>query len=210
MVRTGGRASVLAGLLEAAGLSADATTTRPPRLDDLKPSIANEMLSIYRKLGGTLEAPLLRPGAWDLSMGGVLIELDEELHFNRYRRSTFDPPWAAALPWAASYLKACEMREVECLRAATWGKRWSNPSSARMFGAGAPPGELAAAGGAPRWKQRALYDAMKDAAAHNLGLRLARLSVYDEVSGVPLGAALQGRQPIDVDELRGLLSARST
>jgi hypothetical protein len=139
----------------------------------------------------------------------VLIELDEELHFNRYRKMTLDRPWAASLPWATSYAEACETREAECLRAATWGKRWSNPSSVHMFGAGAPPGQLTD-GGAPRWKQRALYDAVKDAAAHERELRVARLSVYDEMSGLPLGGALEGRHSVDIQELRELLSARTS
>ena len=65
-------------------------------------------------------------------------------------------------------------------------------------------------GGAPRWKQRALYDAIKDASAHANDLRFARLSIYDEVSGAPLGAALSGRHSIDTDELLELLAARTS
>lgn len=79
-----------------------------------------------------------------------------------------------------------------------------------MFGSGAPAGELEAEGGALRWKQRALYDAIKDAAAMQRDLRVARLSVYDDVSGVLLGAALEGRQVIDVDKLLALLADRTS
>ena len=141
-------------------------------------------------------------------MDGILIELDEELHFNRYRKMTLERPWAASLPWAMSYEEDCDTREAECLRSATWGKRWSNPSSARMFGAGAPAGELGADGGAPRWKQRALYDAIKDAAALESDLRVARLSVFDDVSGVLLGVALEGRHGVVLDKLLTLLADR--
>ena len=94
MVRPGSRAASLARLLGAAGLRADTVERRTPRLEDLA-------------------------GAWDLSMGGVLIELDEELYFNRYRKITFERPWTASLPWAPAYLQTCESREAECLRAAT-------------------------------------------------------------------------------------------
>jgi uncharacterized integral membrane protein (TIGR00698 family) len=37
-----------------------------------------ELLALYRRLGGLLEAPVLRPGAWDLTFeGGLVVELDE-------------------------------------------------------------------------------------------------------------------------------------
>lgn len=210
MVRTGKRALALARLLEAGGLTPDATRTGAPRIEDLEPSTASDVLRLYRDLGGVLDHPQLRPGPWDLSMGGVLIELDEELHFNRYRKITLERPWSASLSWAASYEQACNTREAECLRAATWGKRWSNPSSARMFGPGAPPGDLEADGGAPRWKQRALYDSIKDAAALEQDVRVARLSVHDVISNVLLGAALEGRHAIDSDELLAFLAERTT
>lgn len=210
MVRTGKRASALARLLEAGGLAPDVSKMGAPRVEDLDAATAGDVLRLYKDLGGALEHPQLRPGAWDLSMDGTLIELDEELHFNRYRKITLERPWAGSLPWATSYEQACNTREAECLRSAAWGKRWSNPSSARMFGSGAPPGELEADAGAPRWKQRALYDAIKDAAALQRDLRVVRLSVYDDVSGVLLGAALEGRQVIDVDKLLALLADRTS
>lgn len=209
MVRTGKRASALAKLLQSGGSVADVSKAKAPRVQDLDPSLAEDVLALYRDLGGALEYPPLRPGAWDLSTGGLLIELDEELHFNRYRRLTLARPWAQSLPWARPYEHACDTREVECLRAATWGKRWSSDSSARMFGPGASPGNLDADGGSPRWKQRALYDAMKDAVAAQGDSRVVRLSVYDDVSGVPLGAALEGRQSIDVAELMTLVASRT-
>ena len=210
MVQTGKRAMALARLLEAGGLSSDTSRTGAPRIQDLDASTAGDILRLYRDLGGVQEHPHLRPGAWDLRMDGILIELDEELHFNRYRLLTLNSPWSGSLPWTAFYGRACSIREAECLRAATWGKRWSNPSSARMFGPGAPPGELEAEGGAPRWKQRALYDAIKDAAVLANDLRLARLSIYDDVSGVPLGAALEERLAIDTGELLALLAERTS
>jgi hypothetical protein len=58
-----------------------------------------------------------------------------------------------------------------------------------MF-SGGPPGDLDGAG-APRWKQRALYDAMKDTArsAGAGAAVLARVSVWDPVAGATLGEA---------------------
>lgn len=208
MVKVGKRASALASLLEAGGLNTDVVKPGPPRLDDLRTEMQAEVLDLYRALGGASDRPTLRPGAWDLSMSGILIEIDEELHFNRYRRITLHRPWATSLPWAVLYDHFCDEREDECLQAGAWGRRWSTPSSARMFGAGAPPKRINGGGGAPRWKQRALYDAMKDAAAQQGDLRVARLSVYDEVSGLPLGGALEGRYSVDLDDLCELLLIR--
>lgn len=120
------------------------------------------------------------------------------------------PTWAAGLPWTAAYLNYCQIRETDCLRAATWGKRWTSKSSARMLGNASPPGDLSG-GGAPRWKQRALYDAMKDAiGAQDEGSKVARLSVHDELSGGPFGEALKGRAPLDTDELLSLLASRTS
>lgn len=60
-----------------------------------------------------------------------------------------------------------------------------------MF-SGGPAGDLRG-DGAPRWKQRALYDAIKDTApATELDVRLARVSVYDHVHGAQLGLVLEG------------------
>lgn len=188
MVRTGRRTEVLRDLLAGAGLRP--TSTTPPR-----PSGAehvDELLGLYRHLGGLQNAPALRPGAWDLVFDdGLVVELDEELHFNRYRALTLESSWSADLPWIEDYLRYCADHEGECLAAGSWGKRWTNDSCARMF-SGGPAGDLSG-DGAPRWKQRALYDAIKDTAPTTaLGVALARVSVYDEVDGVPLGSVLEG------------------
>ena len=124
----------------------------------------DELMELYRRFGGQDEVPTLRPGPWDLVLEGRLVVLaDEELHFNRYRALTLSVSWSTDLPWRAPYLGYCGQHEDECLSAGSWGKRWTNPSCERMFGTSDHVGELDGAG-APRWKQRALYDAMKDIA----------------------------------------------
>ena len=211
MVRTGKRATALIGLFTAAGLKPDAVQRPAPRIENLDPAMGTAVLDVYRTLGGRLDHPVFRPGAWDLSMDGILIELDEELHFNRYRAVTLQQDWARDLPWTTPYLDLCRTREPECLNAATWGKRWTSDPSARMFGEAAPPGDLSTNAGAPRWKQRALYDAVKDSvAARGEGVRVARLSVYDEVSGRLLGDVLAGREALDIDDLLELVSSRTS
>jgi hypothetical protein len=79
-----------------------------------------------------------------------------------------------------------------------------------MFGPAAEPGELLLAGGAPRWKQRALYDALKDTAARQPGGPvLARLSVHDTVAGIRLGAVLEGRSTVSAADVVALVEART-
>ena len=209
MVRTGKRAATLATLLNQAGLVADGNVRPAPRIDDLGSDLGGDILDLYRRLGGRIDRPELRPGPWDLAMGGLLIELDEELHFNRYREMTLARPWADALPWSLSYRDACATREPDCLRAAQWGQRWTSSGSEGMFGQAAAPGDLAAPSGAPRWKQRALYDAMKDASVLEGDFKLARLSVYDEVSEELLGDVLRGRATLEIDDLMTLLTSRT-
>jgi hypothetical protein len=80
-----------------------------------------------------------------------------------------------------------------------------------MFGGGGQPGDISSDAGAPRWKQRALYDAVKDAiAAQDEDTKVARLSVYDEVSGRLLGDVLEVRAPLDLDELLAVLASRTS
>lgn len=207
MVRTGARAAALERLLTEGGLKA-APIPRSPRLVDLPDHRANDVLKLYWDLGGLEESPTLRPGSWDLSFeGNLVVELDEELHFNRYRATTLCSPWSAGLPWTRDYLTQCAAGERRCLAAGKWGKRWTNAAAARMF-SGGEPGDLAA--GSPRWKQRAMYDAIKDAVASlDAGPRLARISIYDEIDGVQVEDVLTGPAPTDPAMVVGFIDQRS-
>lgn len=139
--------------------------------------------------------------------GPMVVEFDEELHFNRYRAATLSVSWEQTLPWRQAYLRHCADHEAECLAAGRWGKRWTNDSCDRMF-SGGPAGDLNG-DGAPRWKQRALYDAMKDGVAHaGMGVELVRLSVYDDVAGQQLGVALESTASLPSRALLGLLAQR--
>lgn len=212
MVRTGKRATALLEALEDAGYRASETRVRSPRVGDLPAAAVQHVARLHVGFGGSAdEIDRLRPGSWDLVLedGSLLIELDEELHFNRYRAQTLSFPGASALPWADAYRRTCEEQEARCLAAATWGKRWSNPSCERLFGPAAEPGDFDG-GGAPRWKQRALYDAMKDLfALSSDDVRVARLSVYDMLGGRSLEEALRSSSPVDPGALRELVESRA-
>ena len=169
-----------------------------PAIDDMPTALADEMLTVYRKLGGRNVAqgdpPRFRPDSWDLRIERVLVELDEARHFNRYRAQTLAAPAYERLPAfpLVGYAEFCARYEGECLAAAGYGGYWTNASAEKMFGPAGPPKELSGAG-APRWKQRAFYDFLKDlgpACGHG---PMVRLAVWDEVpgcDGLTLGEAL--------------------
>ncbi len=211
MVRTGERVGILKELLQSEGFHPANVIPSSPRLSDLKPETARRVVELYRTLGGNLAAPTLRPGPWDLAFDkGLVIEFDEEFHFNRYRLATLDFDSAFHQPWAEPYRRYCSDAETRCLAAGKWGKRWTNPSCEAMFGAAGAPGEFND-GGAPRWKQRALYDAVKDAYAYDSeNIHLARLSIYDLVDGVELGTALESGRSVERAALLALVESRSS
>ncbi|MDR6171149.1 hypothetical protein [Curtobacterium sp. SORGH_AS_0776] len=204
MPKTGARVSALDRMLQHAGL-ASRPAKRGPRLPELPEGARSAIRGLYRQLGGVLDEPKLRPGGWDLAYDGILVELDEEMHFNRYRAVTLDVDTGASAPWAAAYEDFCRTHER---RSGTGGRRWSSPSAERMFGAAAPHWTFEG-GGAPRWKQRALYDAMKDVAATAGVVRLSRISVYDMVDGVRLEDLLRGRAVAPPSVVRTFVESRA-
>ncbi len=114
MVKTGARANALEQLLARVGYK-PAAKLPGPRTGDLSPERIEHVAHLYRALGGTTASPRLRPGAWDLAFqGGIVVELDEELHFNRYRRITLEPEWAVDLPWRRDYLTLTAEHEAGC------------------------------------------------------------------------------------------------
>ncbi|MFF0547054.1 DUF7255 family protein [Nocardia thailandica] len=209
MVRTGRRATVLRTLLTRAGLR-PAPAPPAPRLTHLPAAAVRELGTVYAGLGGALPMPPLRPGAWDLAFAdGLVVELDEELHFNRYRAETLRGIANHGYPWHADYLDHCVRYERRCLAAGRWGRRWTSRSSEAMFGPAGPVGDLDGAG-APRWKQRALYDAVKDrAAAVAPAIREARVAVWDSIGGTLLGDALDGKAVLDPEPLAAFLAQRT-
>lgn len=176
-----------------AGFTVATSAPPAPRLEALGSQARERVVELFQSLGGQTPMLRLRPGAWDLAFsGGLLIELDEELHFNRYRAQTLQPQWATTLPWRDTYLGLCGDFETQCLAAGKWGKRWTTPSCEAMFGPPSPPSVLDGLG-SPRWKQRAFYDAVKDIAAlQSQTPRLCRLSIWDRVGETTIGDALAG------------------
>ncbi len=142
----------------------------------------DEVLSVYRSLGGEDIPGFGGPGKWDMEFEGLIVELDEQRHFNRYRLKTLTSPIYSelrAFP-VEPYRRYCTEHERDCVRAGSHGGNWTNSSCERQFGPSSSPGTLEG-GGSARWKQRAFYDYMKDVGSAELGLPLVRLAIWDRV-----------------------------
>jgi hypothetical protein len=184
-----------------------------PRLPGMEEPAAAWVRDLYVELGGLQRTAMLKPVGWDLSLRGphgrFVVELDEEQHFTRYRRISLSAGWAEPLPWVADYREYSATREADALRTHSSGGFWESIDSITQFGLAAAPGDLSGAG-SPRWKQRALYDTMRDAAAATGAVRLARLSVHDDLGGVTLNDVLEGKAEADLGALLDLIDRRTT
>ncbi|MDD7803740.1 hypothetical protein [Ralstonia solanacearum] len=158
-----------------------------PRLQDIAQAGFEAVNAAYKSLGGVLMSAELNLRSWDLEFDGVAVELDEYLHFNRYRAITLQAPEYALLPRfpKVTYQDFCNRFETECLDAGGYGGKWSNRSCEHQFGMGSAH-KVLEGGGAPRWKQRAFYDFVKDLAPLTVGVKVARVAIWDVVmdSGV--------------------------
>ena len=72
-----------------------------------------EIVDVYRQLGGLDPVPL-QAGPWDMSFNGLVVEYDEEQHFNRYRAATLNQESTCQLPWHAAYLGFSSTYEDDC------------------------------------------------------------------------------------------------
>lgn len=206
---TGIRARTLEDSLRAAGYElVDKNDEDDAVTDDLPGEVRRAFVDVYRRLGGVLDLDDIAAGDWDFNLaGGLKIELDEFLHFNRYRATTLKVPWAENVAWSADYELYCTSFEYKCLQGTLPGM-WATKSSEGMFGASDPIGVLGELGSS-RWKQRALYDAVKDAFACHRNLAVARISVTDTINGKRVDRELKKGRPLDPDGLRSLVEART-
>jgi len=209
MTKAGARADALNALLGAAGWASTPPPPRP-RICDLTPDGLSRIRQIYDDLAGIPEQfEHARPGSFDLAFdtgdGKLIVELDEEQHFNRYRTITLSRPWAAQLPWTTTYVAYSAAHEAQLVRRWRSGRRWTNESAPRFFGVASPPGDFSGAG-APRWRQRAFYDAVKDLMP---AIRLARVSVHDELEGRALNVILRSGDLTTAALVRAHVEARA-
>ncbi|GGH94659.1 hypothetical protein ACFFGR_02690 [Arthrobacter liuii] len=179
-------------------------------IEALPATAADTLLVIFRELGGVpAHHAALAPGGWDMQADQVLIEFDEDLHFNRYRAFSLATPWSAELPWSATYRAYSTGMEGMCLNAGGHGGKWANSSSDRLFG-GSDEKEVLGPLGSSRWKQRALYDAINDAyALCSTQVSLARVSIHDQIGGLNVNQATKKDLLLEPEALRPFLLART-
>lgn len=190
-------------LLAAAGYRIAA---KPPKAstEDMSAKARGTAMEVYERLGGRPEGRAINSGTWDLAVeGNLLIEVDEQEHFTRHRIVSLE---GTTFPWTADYQRYSAAHEDRCR---TYGKYWTTDRSAAMFGPASAPGNHDGVG-SPRWRQRALYDAVRDIwVQDNPGWRLARLSMYDVVDGVRFNEVLTGKHQLDPALLRALIESRA-
>jgi hypothetical protein len=135
---------------------------------------------IYRQLGGILDSTPCNLVPWDMEVNDMAVELDEERHFNRYRLITLSSGLYTLLPSFPldEYRYYCKEYEYACLKSASFGGYWTNKSCEKQFGKASEPGDLNG-NGSPRWKQRAFYDYLRDISPLIIGMRLARISIWE-------------------------------
>ena len=103
-----------------------------PKMEDIKCSgLHREVQKVYWSLGGCLDTVPIRVGPWDLNIGGTAVELDENLHFNRYRNITLDSNLYRELQSFPLdiYRKQCLVHERDCLKA---GSLWAEMDKSKL------------------------------------------------------------------------------
>lgn len=154
-----------------------------------------DVVNVYRILGGVLSMPPIRVGKYDIDTTNFIIELDEENHFNRYRLSTLNSPIYANNPNidVAQYKKFCKNYEDRCR---TDGKYAKSDSTEKQFEYCELDGNLGDS--RSRWKQRAFYDFIKDITSIVKNVPIIRISIYEKYKGLTIEKLIDG-------EYRGLL-----
>lgn len=172
----------LEGLLGKVGSVTSGSLGKPSKSDIASSPYAEDVEHTYRLLGGVLPSFPLNLRRWDFEFENIAIELDEQLHFNRYRRVTLESKIYRNLPAFPldAYRAYCARYETQCIRAGSYGGKWSNKSCEKQFGVASPLKDLSG-NGASRWKQRAFYDFVKDLSPLVIDVSLVRVAIWDSV-----------------------------
>lgn len=170
--------------------------------------IADEIQRVYKELGGVLEEFPSRYRGWDVEIRNHVIMLDDERHFNRYRLQTLNSDLYKKFKFPMKeYKNYCKKYEEICLRAATWSEKWSSYPSVEQFGQPGAEGDLTAAG-APKWKQRAYYDYVRDVTQIIADYKVIRVSLWDPIGNGTVDDVLKGKRDDLVDDLIDLVKSR--
>lgn len=150
----------------------------------------DEILDIYKKLGGIQESFPINY-SWDIKYPDFILELDEELHFNRYRLITLSSSIYNNYKYFSidKYKVYCQLYENKCLSSGKYGNKWKSNSSDKLFLKSSDYGILEG-NGSSRWRQRAFNDFLKDINSVIRNKPIIRVSIYDEYNGETIGSIL--------------------
>jgi hypothetical protein len=169
---------------------------KPNQADFAKSLYSNEINRMYKELDGFLPQYPTNYKGYDIPLMNFIVELDEERHFNRYRRFTLQSDIYKSFSLDVKvYEQYCELHEKDCLKAASWGKNWTTPSSEKQFGISSSPGDFRNNGSA-RWKQRAFYDYLRDASQLIINIPLIRVSIWEKIDNQTINGLIE-RQNIE-------------
>ncbi|MHC1731970.1 MAG: hypothetical protein AB9888_08095 [Bacteroidales bacterium] len=164
--------------LENSSLANYSFTSKTFKINEISNSAYNnQIMGIYKKLGGICQQYPYRIGRWDMNINGLVIEFDEEQHFNRYRLETLNSKIYDEIPMLKEYKIFCTSYENKCLNKASYGGYWKNNSCIQQFGPAGQSRDLDGLG-SPRWKQRAFYDFLKDIGCHICEIKMVRVPIY--------------------------------
>ncbi len=111
----------------------------------------------------------------------VLI-LDEELSFNRYRKTTLRSAFYEKFSGLNlnQYQRYCRTYEKNCLKLGLQNGIWTNELAEKYFNNPSEPGDFFA-NGSPGWKYQAFHQYLHDLYAHENNWKFYRISIYDNV-----------------------------
>ncbi|WP_026954195.1 DUF7255 family protein [Algoriphagus vanfongensis] len=141
----------------------------------------NWLEEAFDDLGGNGSIPLLEKLKFDWKINRFLFLFDFDLHFNRYRLSTFrsDLYHEFSFSFVDSQRRLCRTFEKECLKAGMQHRIWNGPPVAQQwFGKSSAPGDFSE-NGATGWKLQAYNDMQIDLQTRIHGYKLVRLSPYE-------------------------------
>lgn len=146
---------------------------RLKEVDFVKSEFNHVLNELYVDLGGQAKIYPVNVGPWDISTSDFVVELDEELHFNRYRYKSLLLNFYQNHTYfdLNSYLSYCEVFETACIKAGGYSGKWKNSSTEKMFSFSNEYKNLEG-NGSSRWKQRAYYDLVKDITGKITGIQL--------------------------------------
>ena len=210
----GKRENTFGDIIEVSAIKTTTGFLQYPKKDDVYDSALNvDIQNVYEELGGLLDPFPLNLRKWDIEVEDIAVELDELLHFNRYRLQTLNSPLYSKLKKFPidEYKSYCSSYESKCLSAGSYGGKWSNNSCENQFGEGSEPGDLSG-NGSPRWKQRAFYDFVKDFNFLFYGVPMVRISIWDKIqvngSTYNVGQILDNEMYNAGDQLYKLIKSR--